>query len=152
MDIPDASAAELFEFHQDPGQMNHILPRGQKLLRYEGEATATQGAHLVLHLRLFFVLPLRWKVRWETVDYPIRLVDESVEGPFAMFLHEHRFRDLPEGGARMTDHIIYALPLPWLTWPLALTVVYLQLAWMFRVRHRKTREHFANLLEKRQAN
>jgi ligand-binding SRPBCC domain-containing protein len=147
IDLP-CSVEELYDFHQDPGNMRNIMPAGSwpRLLKIEGAASiAEEGAEFIVHLRLALFLPaFRWKTRWVTADRPARLVDESLESPFAHFLHEHRFRPLPEGGSRLTDHIMYALPLPWLTWPVSLTAVYWMLDSTLKARQERTLAYFSD--------
>lgn len=142
VDLP-CPVEELYDFHQNPANMRTILPPGQKLERFEGDPIAHEGDELILHLRVVWVLRIRWKARWATADPPSRLVDDCLEGPFPLFLHEHRFRPLPDGSSRLTDHIMYALPLPWLTWPLSLTVGYWALSQMLKIRHARTLAHFS---------
>lgn len=140
IDLP-CTAAEAYDFHQNPENMRAILPPGQVLQRFEGSETASPGAEITLHLRVMG-LPVKWRARWAAADRPVRLVDDALESPFALFLHEHRFRALPDGSCRMTDHIMYALPLPWLSWPVAITLAYWKLSWMLRVRHERTLKYF----------
>jgi ligand-binding SRPBCC domain-containing protein len=51
-----------------------------------------------------------WLIRIAQLDEPTLIVDQMLRGPFAFWLHEHRFADLPEGRTRLTDHLTYALP------------------------------------------
>lgn len=50
---------------------------------------------------------------WER---PARFVDEMVQGPFALFRHEHRFEPLGASGTRMVDWLDYRSPLGVLGW------------------------------------
>lgn len=43
------------------------------------------------------------------LDAPSRFIDQQVRGPFASFVHEHRFEPLP-AGCRMTDIITVGSP------------------------------------------
>lgn len=54
-----------------------------------------------------------WLCRWKKVAPPHLLVDEIIEGPFRLFVHEHRFDSMAEGGSRMTDRVTYAWGRRW---------------------------------------
>ncbi len=54
------------------------------------------------------------KMRWTTEIthiHPNReyFIDEQRFGPYAMWHHEHHFREIP-GGVHMTDQLTYAIP------------------------------------------
>lgn len=54
------------------------------------------------------------KVHWVTeithVQEPVYFVDEQRFGPYALWHHQHRFKEVP-GGVEMTDEVNYAIPL-----------------------------------------
>jgi ligand-binding SRPBCC domain-containing protein len=51
-----------------------------------------------------------WLVRIARLEEPTLIVDEMLSGPFAFWLHEHRFAELAGDRTRLTDHVTYALP------------------------------------------
>lgn len=57
-----------------------------------------------------FGIPWRMTSLISAYDRPTRFVDEQLNGPFARWLHEHRFEAVPEG-TRMVDHVEYASPM-----------------------------------------
>lgn len=56
-------------------------------------------------------IPLRWQTLIETWEPGVRFVDTQVRGPYRLWHHTHTFEPLPDGGTRLTDHVLYALPL-----------------------------------------
>ena len=82
-----------------------------------------------LHFRILTPLPIEMKagatiayklrvrgfpVSWltEIVEWnpPFEFIDVQTEGPYKLWRHTHRFREVP-GGTRIEDEVRYALPL-----------------------------------------
>ncbi len=138
-----ASVEEVYAFHLDTRNAARIAPRGQVVEILEGTFPLVQGAEVVLRMRQR-PLPVwqRWRVRVRELVEPVLVVDELVEGPFARFVHEHRFEPLPDGGTRLTDRIELALPLG-LLGRLAAPLVLLAMRPLFAQRQRATARLFA---------
>jgi ligand-binding SRPBCC domain-containing protein len=134
-----ASAEHLFTFHSDPRNIIHVMPPTLKLVSLQTNGPAAEGRLIEFHCRDWWVIPMRWKCRWHTVQPPRLLVDEMVEGPFAQFVHEHRFEPLPEGGCVMHDTITYAFGRSWWGKAISETGVRLYLHLLFAYRHNRTR-------------
>jgi ligand-binding SRPBCC domain-containing protein len=67
------------------------------------------GALIEYRLRLF-AFPFRWRTRISHWDPGVAFVDEQLTGPYAKWVHTHRFQDAA-GGTLVTDEVKYRLPL-----------------------------------------
>jgi ligand-binding SRPBCC domain-containing protein len=107
----DAPIAQVFAFHLDTRNAARIVPPGQRVLSVEGSFPLQAGGEVRLRVRQ---LPLPWAQTWlvrvARIEEPTLIVDEMLRGPFALWRHEHRFAELPDGRTRLTDHVTYALP------------------------------------------
>jgi uncharacterized protein len=74
-----------------------------------------------------------------------RIVDVAERSPFALWRHEHLFRELGPARTLMTDRVTYRLPAGRLGLLMDRLVVRGQLERAFAERHRRTRD----LLERR---
>ena len=98
------------------------------------------GAILDYRIRLFGV-PLRWRTRITRWEPPHAFEDLQERGPYAHWLHEHRFVATDEG-TRVEDRVAYRLPFGPLG-AVASPLVRLQLDRIFRFRQRVVRERLA---------
>jgi len=105
----DAPIGEVFDWHGRAGALERLIPPWENVRVIERRGGLEDGSRTVIGLRKG---PLR--IRWtaEHRDYVAgrQFVDEQVEGPFARWVHAHRF--LPEGedACVIEDEIDYVLP------------------------------------------
>ncbi len=137
----DAPIADVFEFHRDTRNAKLIGHPAQPILGVEGEFPLHLGDEVVLRVLVLPVpVPQRWRVRVKELVEPTLLVDETLDGPFTSFVHEHRFTDIGDGRTRLTDHVEYTLPLGPLGRVADRVVVSRLMGATFRHRQRRTKE------------
>jgi ligand-binding SRPBCC domain-containing protein len=95
------------------------------------------GALIDYRLSLFG-LPFRWRTEITEWDPPHSFVDTQLRGPYAQWIHRHRFTEV-DGGTLMEDEVRYRLPVPVLGMA-GVPIVKLQLRRIFSYRERKSRE------------
>jgi len=89
------SQEELFDFHQNPRNMVHVLPPFIRVSRIDCEPIANPGDEFVV--KLWAPFPITWRGRWHVVRPPEILVDVALKSPFSYWRHEHRFEPVEEG-------------------------------------------------------
>ncbi len=101
-----------------------------------GPIAMRAGALIDYRLSLFG-LSFAWHTEITLWRPPFEFVDRQLRGPYAQWIHHHRFQAVP-GGTAIEDEVRYRLPLP-LLGELALPLVRLQLKRIFRYRQRRIR-------------
>lgn len=94
--------------------------------------------HIEYRLRLFGI-PFGWRTRITEWSPPHAFTDEQEAGPYRTWIHSHLFETVA-GGTRMTDRVVFALPLGPLGAP-ALPLVRAQLRRIFTYRAGAIRRH-----------
>jgi ligand-binding SRPBCC domain-containing protein len=96
----------VFEFFADALNLEEITP---PWLQFHVVTPAPiqihQGATIDYKLRIRGI-PVRWRTRITAWDPPARFVDEQVQGPYRLWIHEHRFTE-KEGGTLCEDMVKY---------------------------------------------
>lgn len=136
-----APIADVFAFHRDTRNAKRIGHPAQPILGVEGDFPLQKGDEVVLRVLVLPIpVPQRWRVRVTELVEPTLLVDETLDGPFTSFVHQHRLTDLGDGRTRLTDHVEYALPLGRLGRVADRLFVSRLMGPTFRHRQRRTRE------------
>lgn len=129
---------EVFDFFAAAENLERITPPELNFrIRTPLPIRMERGVLIEYRLRLFGV-PFRWRTRISHWDPGVGFVDEQLQGPYAVWVHTHRFRDA-DGGTLVSDEVRYRLPL----FPLgeaAYPLVRLQLGRIFGFRARRLRE------------
>ena len=105
------SQSEAWDFFSSPTNLNLITPKhmGFKILDSSGGSRLHSGQIIRYTVNVVPGIPVLWVTEITNVDEPVYFVDEQRNGPFSLWQHHHRFKEV-EGGVEMTDEVNYAIP------------------------------------------
>ena len=104
---------EVFPFFADARNLERLTPPWLRFaMLTPAPVEMKQGALIDYRLRLRGV-PVRWRSEITAWEPPLRFVDEQRQGPYRLWIHEHRFEEA-EGGTLAHDAVRYAVPGGWL--------------------------------------
>jgi ligand-binding SRPBCC domain-containing protein len=109
------SLEEAWAFFSTPANLSRITPVDLTfdIVYKSGGDTMYAGQLIRYKIGIFPMIKTSWVTEITHVDAPHYFVDEQRFGPYALWHHQHRFREI-EGGVEMTDEVNYAIPLGWL--------------------------------------
>jgi len=127
----------VFEFFSRAENLEQLTPPELRFeIRTPGPIVIQAGTVIDYRLRLFGVA-FEWRTRIAAWEPGLRFVDEQLKGPYARWIHEHRFVDEP-GGTRMEDEVRWIPPFGALG-ELAAPLVAWQIGRIFAFRERAVR-------------
>jgi ligand-binding SRPBCC domain-containing protein len=100
--------AELFPFFADAYNLEAITPPWLRFAVLTPAPIEMRAGALIDYALRLHGVPLRWRTEIAVWEPPVRFVDRQVSGPYALWEHEHRFRDVA-GGVVMSDHVSYRI-------------------------------------------
>jgi ligand-binding SRPBCC domain-containing protein len=106
------SLAEAWDFFSSPANLEKITPEhmGFKILYKSGGNKMYAGQLIRYIVNVLPFIPMHWVTEITHVSEPTYFVDEQRFGPYALWHHQHRFKET-EDGVEMTDEVNYAIPL-----------------------------------------
>ncbi len=140
--IAGISPEALFAWHLRPGAFERLVPPWESV-RVEGDpAGLADGSRLRFVIRKG-PLRFRWTALHRDVVPGVQFVDEQERGPYARWVHTHRFLPGEAGGAILEDRVDYRLPVGWVGGALAGGATRSMLDRLFPFRHQRTRDDLA---------
>lgn len=130
----DVSVRELFAWHERPGAFERLSPPWQGVRIVERDGGIQDGDTVRLRVSALGV-PTTWQLRHRDYERDARFVDEMLGGPFAHWVHTHRFFAESERRSRLEDQLAYRLPMGGLGDAVAGGFVRRTLERTFRYRH-----------------
>jgi hypothetical protein len=130
-----APIVKTWQFFSSADNLRHITP---PWLRFQlrTPAPATVGPDALLDYTIHWLgVPVKWRTKIIDFTPPRQFTDMQVRGPYALWLHQHTFRETAEG-VECRDRVIYRLPVPVLGRVVHAAVVRRQLLDIFRFRRK----------------
>ncbi len=106
---------EIWRFFSQPGNLATITPKEMDFrVRSEDDGKEIYPGQIIEYtVRPLLGIPLYWMTEITHVEHESFFVDEQRKGPYAIWHHQHHFKEV-EGGVQMTDLVHYNNPLGFL--------------------------------------
>ncbi len=106
------SISDAWDFFSSPKNLQKITPEhmGFNITSEFFSEKMYPGMLITYKVSPLLGIPLDWCTEITHVEHLKYFVDEQRFGPYAMWHHQHHFKEI-EGGIEMTDIIDYAIPL-----------------------------------------
>lgn len=106
-----ATIERVWEYFSTPRNLNEMTPPDMAFeFEFGGDEPMYAGQVIGYRVAILPGVRVRWLTQITHVEPRRYFIDEQRVGPYRLWIHEHRF-DPVDGGVRMRDHVIYALPL-----------------------------------------
>jgi uncharacterized protein (TIGR01777 family) len=106
----EAPAATVFRWHARPGALERLIPPWSGIRVIERVGGIEAGARVALRMPLG-PIHTRWVAEHRECVEGKTFQDVQVHGPFARWVHTHRFEPDGPSASVLEDHIEYAMPL-----------------------------------------
>jgi ligand-binding SRPBCC domain-containing protein len=110
------SLGDAWDFFSTPKNLEKITPDRMtfKVTRISGtEGEMYAGQLICYELNIIPRISTFWMTEITHIHEPYYFIDEQRFGPYALWNHQHHFREVP-GGVEMTDELMYAIPFGWI--------------------------------------
>ncbi len=110
--IIPATLEQAWEFFSNPRNLATITPPdlGFEIVTSDLPKRIRAGMMVEYRVRPLLGIPATWLTEITHVQEGASFVDEQRVGPYAIWHHEHGFRDLGDGRVELLDRVTYRLP------------------------------------------
>lgn len=99
-----------WRFFSSPDNLKKITPEYMSFdILSGGDTDMYAGMMIKYKVTPLFNLPITWVTEITHVQAPYYFVDEQRVGPYSIWHHQHKFKEIP-GGIEMTDIVHYNPP------------------------------------------
>ena len=105
------SLTEAWDFFSTPKNLSKITPEemGFQILYISGGDKAYAGQIIRYKVSILPGIKVHWVTEITQVKEPFHFIDEQRFGPYALWHHQHHFKEVT-GGVEMLDEVNYAIP------------------------------------------
>jgi ligand-binding SRPBCC domain-containing protein len=102
---------QAWDFFATPENLGVITPAAMKfrIISKSGGEKMYAGQIIRYHVNVKPWLKVKWVTEIAHVNEPHYFVDNQLSGPYALWHHQHHFKEV-DGGVEMTDELHYAIP------------------------------------------
>lgn len=102
---------EVWHFFSRPENLSEVTPKEMNFNILSDIANKPMYEGMIINYKVtpIFGIQMRWTTEIRNIKKGEYFVDEQRFGPYAMWHHEHHFREA-DGGTYMTDLLHYAIP------------------------------------------
>lgn len=140
------SQQQVFDYHMSPGALSRLIPPWEPIsILSKTSPGVTLKSQVQLRVPLAPFLYKTWLAEHTEVSPPHSFTDEQRTGPFARWIHQHRFTALTPESTELHDSVDFALPLAPLSTLFAGWFVQKKLQRTFQFRHTRTHNDLQHL-------
>ena len=106
------SIQEAWDFFSSPENLAKITPAKMnfRIIHNSGSGKIYAGQIIRYKVQVLPFYSVNWMTEITHVHAPFYFVDDQRFGPYALWHHQHHFKEVP-GGVEMTDEVNYAIPM-----------------------------------------
>lgn len=106
----DQPIDKVFNYFSHPENLEEITPPRLKFTILTPRPIPMEKGSLIDYTIRILGFPVHWRTLITSYNPPHGFVDEQIKGPYVIWHHRHRFKDI-NGGTMIQDTIRYAIPL-----------------------------------------